>query len=181
MKYCARVDEIEELGMGLLTDAEAERARGHLAACESCQIEHRRFVEERALFARRADVTGAAPYFDAAALDAVVFVDTKRRATVARVARAFVAIAACVAAIATAGWSQRSKISADCGARERESVDRSAESFDEPLSCDRPVSGFVRVAQHTSDERLACVAADHAMCEEPLASWQRVTSSVATP
>jgi hypothetical protein len=178
---CAHVDAVEDLVLGLLGEGEAKRVRAHLSACDPCKEAHAMFLEERALFQSRAVAIGPAPYLESA-LEQVQPSETDRRTLAARLTPAVLAVAACVSALAGIGELHRNYGGGPPTSIQTEPVILSEASRidDQPIACAFPVSGFVRRPGSANDESLACGSprypaggADPAMCEEPLASWQR--------
>jgi hypothetical protein len=181
MMPCASYDETEELAMGRLTSARAAIARDHLRACAICRDEYDLLLSERELFERRAEVVrpaaGLEPRILAAAREHVQD-GAARRARLASATRAVLALAACVTALVGSGWLDRRFPSSERAPYASESATASM-SFDEPLACAFPVSGFAytseRAAACASSEGIASMISDRGLCEE------RVTSSLSTP
>jgi hypothetical protein len=188
LEHCEQLEAIEELALfGPLGGvARTAAATAHLESCAACREEYELLRAERTLFERRETVISEPASLEADVSRAVASAAearSARRATLASATRVSFALAACVTALLGQGFFDRAAPAAAKAASPMDVITTTS-SFDEPLACALPVSGFVSphdvggaCAVRGVDEGLASTIPGHdrEICEE------RVTSSVATP
>ncbi|HVH44961.1 MAG TPA: hypothetical protein VM925_21555 [Labilithrix sp.] len=210
MTECERWIEVEDLVLGLLGAAEAREVAEHLAMCACCKQSKTTFVSERGLFERRAEALPPPPPIAFSVIEQRLSGSTlvRARAAMSRATSAFVAVAACAAALF---GLRTSSPRLDCTERRTPAAVSttstsapSSSSSEESLACgasgpssSRNTDVFASRTEETelrdptSSERssviassqsegvgLACVV-DRATCDEP--AWLRETSVLATP
>ena len=151
--------------------------------------------EEAELFARRRVVLRPPVALEArvlAAVGEVAAARSSRRTRVASATRLALALAACVAAVAGDPAALRGALHSARGESSSLttslaiSIDGRGASFDEPLACALPASGFVRASDRVAacgmregapssmrQARALFSAPDHQLCEEVTSSFAR--------